>query len=137
MRGRKYPQDILPLLRELQFDKSARVRNTLVHVIGQIAYKKSCLETVIKHLKKWENEQLVADALEEIIDVHCRYRNFSALTQEQARKYIADNCDIQPRIFFKYEKARARLIFFLPNLFLLAIRRIILVYFLHFSLNIF
>ena len=91
LRGREYPQDILPLLEELQFDKTARVRNTLVHVIGQISYKKGCLETVIKHLKKWENERLVADALKEIIDVHYRYRNFSILTQAQARKYIADN----------------------------------------------
>ena len=40
LRGRKYPQDILPLLKELQHDKTARVRSTLIHVIGQIAYKK-------------------------------------------------------------------------------------------------
>lgn len=88
LRGRKYPQDILPLLQELENDKTARVRNTLVHVIGQISYKKGCLSTVIEHLKKWKNKQLVADALEEIIDVHHRYRNFSALTQEEAGEYI-------------------------------------------------
>jgi len=91
LRGRKYPQDILPLLKELQNDKTARVRNTLVHVIGQIAYKKGCLKTVLEHLKTWNNQQLVADALEEIIDVHHRYRNFSAMTQEEARKYIAES----------------------------------------------
>jgi len=91
LRGRKYPQDILPLLKELQHDKTARVRNTLVHVIGQIAYKKGCLKTVLEHLKTWDNQQLVADALEEIIDVHHRYRNFSAMTQEEARKYIAES----------------------------------------------
>lgn len=91
LRGRKYPEDILPLLQELQHDKTARVRNTLVHVIGQIAYKKGCLETVVEHFKTWENKQLVAAALEEIIDVHHRYKDFSALTQDQARKYIADN----------------------------------------------
>ncbi len=89
LRGRKFPQDILPLLQELQHDKTARVRNTLVHVIGQIAYKKGCLEIVIEHLKSWENKQLIADALEEIIDVHYRYRSFSVLTQEQARIYIS------------------------------------------------
>lgn len=89
LRGRKYPQDILPLLKELQYDKTARVRNTLVHVIGQIAYKKGCLATVVAHLKDWDNQQLVADALEEIIDVHHRYRNFAMLTQEDARNYIA------------------------------------------------
>jgi hypothetical protein len=89
LRGRKYPADILPMLKELQDDKTARVRNTLIHVIGQIAYKKGCLATVVEHLKTWSNKQLVKDAIEEIIDVHYRYRNFSALTQEEARLYIA------------------------------------------------
>jgi len=42
LRGRKYPADILPLLKELQNDTTARVRNTLVHVLGQISYKKGC-----------------------------------------------------------------------------------------------
>jgi len=88
LRGRTHPQDILPLLRELQFDKTARVRNTLVHVLGQIAYKKGCLERVVADLKKWENQELAADALEEIIDVHERYKNFSAKTQEEAIAYI-------------------------------------------------
>ena len=88
LRGRKYPQDILPLLKELQFDKTARVRNTLVHVLGQIAYKQNCFETVIANLKTWQNKELVKDALEEIIDVHERYKNFSALTQAQAIAYI-------------------------------------------------
>lgn len=70
---------------------TARVRNTLVDVIGQISYKKGCLQTVVAHLKNWDNKQLVADALKEIIDVHHRYRNFSAMTQEDARQYIEDN----------------------------------------------
>ncbi|HEY6160654.1 MAG TPA: sister chromatid cohesion protein PDS5 [Bacteroidia bacterium] len=91
LRGRTHPQDILPLLKELQSDPTARVRNTLVHVLGQIAYKKGCLATVIADLKKWENKYLVAKAIEEIIDVHYRYRNFSALTQAEAKKYIREN----------------------------------------------
>jgi len=91
LRGRTHPQDILPLLKELQDDKTARVRNTLVHVIGQIAYKKGCLETVVKDLKSWTNKTLVADALEEIIDVHDRYRDFAVKTQEEARRYIEEN----------------------------------------------
>lgn len=93
LRGRKYPEDILPLLKTLQNDKIARVRNTLVHVLGQIAYKKGCLETVVQDLKTWQNKELVADALEEIIDVHDRYKNFSYYTQDQAVEYI--------RIYFK------------------------------------
>jgi HEAT repeat protein len=91
LRGRKHPQDILPMLQELQFDKTARVRNTLVHVIGQIAYKKGCLETVIEHLKQWENKDLVKAVIEEIIDVHYRYRDFSYYTQDEARAYISAN----------------------------------------------
>jgi hypothetical protein len=88
LRGRKYPEDILPLLRELQWDKTKRVRSTLVHVLGQIAYKKDCLKTVIADLKSWENKELVSDAIGEIIDVHDRYRNFAAMTEEEARVYI-------------------------------------------------
>ena len=89
--GRKYPQDILPLLQVLQNDPAARVRNTLVHVLGQISYKKGCLETVIGSLNQWENRLLVKDAIVEIIDVHNRYRNFSYYTQPFAIEYIDKN----------------------------------------------
>lgn len=88
LRGRKYPQDILPMLKELQHDKTARVRNTLVHVLGQIAYKKGCLETVVDDLKTWDNKQLVTEALKEIIDVHDRYKDFAVKTQKEAIVYI-------------------------------------------------
>ena len=88
LRGRTHPEDILPLLKELQFDKTERVRSTLVHVLGQIAYKKGCLEKVVGDLKKWENKTLVKDALEEIIDVHDRYKDFAIKTQQQAIDYI-------------------------------------------------
>lgn len=88
LRGRTHPQDILPLLKELQFDKTARVRNTLVHVLGQIAYKKGCLETVIADLKTWENQELVKEAIAEIIDVHNRYKDFAIKTTAEAKEYI-------------------------------------------------
>jgi hypothetical protein len=88
LRGRKYPEDILPLLQELQHDRAARVRDTLVHVIGQIAYKKGCLIKVLTHLKDWQNRPLVEAALVEIIEVHDRYRNFAALTQAEAIRLI-------------------------------------------------
>lgn len=90
LRGRTHPQDILPLLRVLEFDPTARVRNTLVHVLGQIAYKKGCLHTVVQDLKNWQNKKLVSAALFEIIDVHHRYRSFAILTQAEAEKYIRD-----------------------------------------------
>lgn len=88
LRGRTHPQDILPLLRELQDDKTKRVRDTLVHVLGQIAYKKGCLEIVVSDLRGWHNKELVADAIAEIIDVHERYKNFAVKTQDGARAYI-------------------------------------------------
>lgn len=91
LRGRKFPQDILPMLKQLEHDQTSRVRKTLVHVLGQIAYKEGCLRTVISHLKTWQNKELVDDALKEIIDVHERYKDFSALTQKQAILYIKKN----------------------------------------------
>jgi hypothetical protein len=91
LRGRRFPQDILPLLKELQYDNTPRVRNTLVHVLGQIAYKKGCLETVIEYLKTWDNKDVVADALDEIIDVHKRYKDFAVRTQKEVINYIAKN----------------------------------------------
>lgn len=69
--------------------------DTLVHVLGQIAYKKGCLETVVSHLKEWENEELVANALEEIIDVHDRYSDFAAVSQADAEKYINQRYPLQ------------------------------------------
>nr|WP_299384687.1 HEAT repeat domain-containing protein [Allomuricauda sp.] len=88
LRGRTHPQDVLPLLQRLQHDPTARVRNTLVHVLGQIAYKKGCLATVVASLNLWENKELVTKALDEIVDVHRRYKNFAALSQEKATAYI-------------------------------------------------
>jgi HEAT repeat protein len=91
LRGRTHPQDILPMLQQLQWDKTSRVRNTVVHVIGQIAYKRGCLETVVEHLKHWENRDLVADARAEILVIHDRYRNFSRYTVDEARAYLERN----------------------------------------------
>lgn len=88
LRGRTHPEDILPILERLQFDKTVRVRNTLIHVLGQIAYKKGCLATVTKALLTWKNKELVYEALEEIIDVHHRYRSFAVLNQNEAIAYI-------------------------------------------------
>lgn len=88
LRGRTHPQDILPLLKELQHDKTSRVCATLVHVLGQISYKKGCLETVIAELNSWQNKELTRDAVDEIIDVHERYKDFAILSQKQAIQYI-------------------------------------------------
>lgn len=95
LRGRTHPQDILPMLRELQHDPTARVRNTLIHVLGQIGYKKGCLATVITDLKHWENQDLIEKAIDEIVDVHERYKSFAAMTQQEAIQYIDQNLKIK------------------------------------------
>jgi hypothetical protein len=88
LRGRTHPQDILSLLKELQYDPTARVTNTLVHVLGQIAYKQDCLPIVLEHLTHWENKTVVNKALAEIKDVHVRYKDFAALTKKKATDLI-------------------------------------------------
>ncbi|WP_323787294.1 HEAT repeat domain-containing protein [Psychroserpens sp.] len=88
LRGRTHPQDILPLLKELEFDETRRVSDTLVHVLGQIAYKNGCLKTVVAHLNTWQNKPLVEKALDEIVDVHNRYKKFAVLSQDEAIAYI-------------------------------------------------
>ncbi|MDO5971949.1 HEAT repeat domain-containing protein [Flavivirga aquimarina] len=91
LRGRTHPQDILPLLRELEFDNTNRVTDTLIHVLGQIAYKNGCLKTVVAHLNTWKNKALVEKALDEIVDVHNRYKKFAVLTQQEAIEFIDGN----------------------------------------------
>ena len=93
LRGRTHPEEILPLLKVLQNDDTARVRGTLVHVIGQISYKKNCLPKVVKALKTWKNMTLVHDAIDEIIDVHSekRYAKFAELSQQHVIDYISEH----------------------------------------------
>ena len=91
LRGRTHPQDVLPLLKVLEFDETRRVSDTLIHVIGQIAYKNGCLKTVVAHLNTWQNKPLVQKALDEIVDVHDRYKKFAVLSQQEAIDYIDAN----------------------------------------------
>ena len=89
LRGRTHPQDILPLLKSLEFDRTKRVSDTLIHVLGQISYKQGCLPTVVAHLNTWDNKALVQKALDEIVDVHRRYKDFAILSQQDAIDYIS------------------------------------------------
>ncbi|MCL2495852.1 MAG: HEAT repeat domain-containing protein [Clostridiales bacterium] len=70
LRGRTHPEDILPLLRLLQFEKHTRVRSMLIHVMGQISYKKGCLEKVTGELITWEDKMLADACFNEIIKQH-------------------------------------------------------------------
>ena len=65
------------------------IKNMLIHIIGQISYKKGCLNIVLEHLKKWKNHNLVKKALSEIISVHYSYRKFSSICPEEAEALIS------------------------------------------------
>ena len=91
LRGRTHPQDVLPLLEELQNDESTAVRKMLIHVLGQISYKKGCLQKVIKTLNHWDNQLLVMLALDEIVEVHERYQRFAVLSQQEVIEFINSN----------------------------------------------
>lgn len=87
LRGRTHPEDVLPLLEELQDEEDKNVKKMIIHVLGQISYKKGCLEKVVAALKEWKNQDLVRDALKEIIEIHKRYK-FAEKTPEEAENYI-------------------------------------------------
>lgn len=90
LRGRTHPEEILPLLKELENDPDKKIREIVVHVIGQISYKKGCLEKVISSLGTWKNLDLVEKAVGEILEVHKRYERFSARSYKEAEKYLED-----------------------------------------------
>jgi 3-methyladenine DNA glycosylase AlkD len=87
LRGRTHPEEVLPFLKELQNEKVKTVRDMIIHVIGQISYKKGCLEIVVENLNSWTNRELVIEASEEIVKVHTGYK-FATRTPEEANEYI-------------------------------------------------
>ncbi|MBN1536420.1 MAG: HEAT repeat domain-containing protein [Anaerolineales bacterium] len=87
LHGRTHPQDILPLLQELQDDPNRRVSDMVIHVLGQISYKRGCLETVIQELKTWQNRVLVSKAMNAILKVHAE-QSYCAYSLEEAHAYI-------------------------------------------------
>jgi HEAT repeat protein len=88
LRGRTHPEEVLPLLAEVQDDQNTKVQKKIIHVLAQISYKKGCLEKVISALKSWKNKELVEKALEEILEVHKRYKNFSTKSYKDAKEFI-------------------------------------------------
>lgn len=88
LRGRTHPEDILPILKEFQWEKSSRVRKMLIHVLGQISYKQGCLEKVLHHLQHWENKSLLPIVCKEILIIHERYKNFSYYSSVQANTIL-------------------------------------------------
>ena len=90
LRGRTHPEDILPLLEELQDEDNPQVRKMIIHVLGQISYKKGCLEKVTSTLKTWHNREIVEDTIPYIIELHKKYP-FSVKTPEEAERYLKEN----------------------------------------------
>jgi hypothetical protein len=95
VRGRTHPEDVLPLLEELQDEQVKRVRDVVVHVLGQISYKKGCLEKVITALKRWKNKELVTSAITEILETHKAYEKFSTKDYKEAKAYINKHMDLR------------------------------------------
>lgn len=83
LRGRTHPEDVLPVLEKMQHDHSLAVQKKIIHVLGQISYKKGCLTKVLNNLKHWENIDLVKKAIEEIKQVHLNYINFADISPEK------------------------------------------------------
>lgn len=90
LRGRTHPEEVLPILEEMQYDPNKKIQDMVVHVVGQISYKKGCLEKVIPALKEWENQELVKLAVVEILKIHVSYAKFSARTYGEAKGYIEE-----------------------------------------------
>lgn len=88
LRGRKYPEDIVDILKLIQFDNNKRVMSMLVHVLGQISYKKGCLHYVSNQVKAWDNLNIYPRYVEEVIEVHGRYEKFSEFSQREVIEYF-------------------------------------------------
>jgi vesicle coat complex subunit len=93
LRGRTHPEDVMPALRLLQFEKHRRVRPMLIHIFGQISYKKGCLEKVTAELLTWEDKALADECFNEIIKQHRHidghFRTMETLSPEDCEKYIS------------------------------------------------
>lgn len=59
-------------------------------MLGQISYKKGCLEKVVLALRGWEDEKMIKRALKEILSVHNRYERFSARSHEEVLEYLEE-----------------------------------------------
>lgn len=88
LRGRTRPKEILPLLKQLQHDEQKRVHDMLVHVLGQISYKKGCFYLVCDEVRSWENECLFSEFKKETIEVHESYAKFSELSVKEVSEYL-------------------------------------------------
>ena len=59
-----------------------------MHVIGQIAYKKGCLEIVIEHLKPGKIKNLLQRHLKKLLMYMTAIKTLLHCTQKEAQQYI-------------------------------------------------
>lgn len=88
LRGRTHPQESISILQKLEFDDNKRVWKILIHVLGQISYKKRLFIYVAKELESWENKGVYRAFAKETVEVHGRYEKFSWLSQTQIMDYF-------------------------------------------------
>lgn len=91
LRGKKCPEDILPILRSVQNEKHKSVVNVIIHVVGRISYKKGSIEKVVEELKTWTNKWLVKKSAQEIISFHKKHTKFANRTPEEITDYLCEN----------------------------------------------
>lgn len=88
LRGREHPEEVMDILKLLQYDSNRKVRKMLVHVLGQISYKNGCFNYVVNELGKWNNDDIYDLFKEEAVDVHRRYEKFSEFNAEYVSDYF-------------------------------------------------
>lgn len=93
LRGREHPQEVIEILKLLQFEENKRVKDMLIHVLGQINYKKGCFVYVTEQVKNWDNKEIFPLYKEETIEVHGRYEKFSEFTQAEVMSYFEKSAD--------------------------------------------
>ncbi len=92
LRGRTHPEDLLPLLRKIVHSGTdKKTEKMIIHIIGQISYKKGCLEKVASALSLWENKEFVSLCKKEILKVHWAYKKFSVYEIKATEKYLEEN----------------------------------------------
>lgn len=91
LRGKKYPEDVLPILTAIQNEKHKSVVNVIIHVMGRISYRKGSVEKVVEELKTWTNRWLVKKSAQEIISFHGKHTKFASRSHEEIEKYLTEN----------------------------------------------
>ena len=66
----------------------------LVHIFGQISYKKGCLEKVTAELLTWEDKALADECFEAIIEQHrhinSHYLTVETLSPQECEEYLRE-----------------------------------------------